>query len=79
MKIPGYSHRSILVGDFSADLRASALAMLISNPDLLPGPNDATCRETNDPERVHQEKPGAQALRSKVQIAESPHRRRRAG
>ncbi len=36
VKIAGYSHRSTLVGDFSADLRASALAMLISNSDLLP-------------------------------------------
>ena len=58
VKIAGYSHRSTLVGDFSADLRASALAMLMSKTDLSP-----------DPERVHQEKPGAQALGSSFQIA----------
>src|SRR2546430_807592 len=51
---------------FSADLRASALAMLMSKTDLFP-----------DHERVHQEKPGAQALGSSFQIAESPHRSRR--
>src|SRR5213592_80073 len=42
--------------------------MFISNSDLLPGPNDATCRETNDPERVHQEKPGVQALGSRSRL-----------
>jgi len=40
--------------------------MLMSKTDLFP-----------DPERVHQGKPGAQALGSSFQIAESPHRSRR--
>ena len=53
---------------FFSDLRVSALAMFISNSDLLPGPNDATCRETNDPERVHQEKPGVPALGSRSRL-----------
>ena len=65
-KMPRSSHRENFLGVFSADLRASALAMLMSKTDLFP-----------DPERVHQEKPGAQALGSSFQIAESPHRSRR--
>src|SRR5438128_887286 len=40
VKIPGYSHRSILVADFSADLRASVLAMLILEDRPAPGLND---------------------------------------
>src|SRR6266516_936402 len=73
VKIPGYSHRSILVADFSADLRASVLAMLILEDRPAPGLNDRlpVAKLTTPRGR----KPGA-SPRFKVQIAESPRRRR---
>ena len=45
-KMPRSSHRENFLGVFSADLRASALAMLMSKTDLFP-----------DPERVHRKSP----------------------